>query len=71
MRSIKNQYSSFGTFHSFFQTQKCSFFNNFCRIWLVNELILTFLAPIKYAIAQFNLINLSRFIEYTTYIDRR
>ena len=34
---------------------------------LVNELVLTFLAPIKCAQAQFSMIILSRVIEYTTY----
>ena len=34
--------------------QKCSCFRNFCYIWLVNELILSFLSPIKGAKAQSN-----------------
>ena len=39
----------------FFQKhQKCSYFHNFDRMWLVNELVLTFAAPIKYATAQFS-----------------
>ena len=36
-------------------------------MWLVNELVLTFAAPIKYAKAQFNPIILSRVIEYRIY----
>ena len=36
-------------------------------MWLVNELVLTVSAPTKCAQAQFNLIILSRVIEYTTY----
>ena len=39
----------------------CSYFNNFGRMWLVNELVLTFWTPIKYAKAQFNLIILSSY----------
>ena len=41
-------------------------FHNFGRIWLDNKLVFTFTAPIKYTKAQFNLIILSRVIEYTT-----
>ena len=42
---------------SFFRKhKKCSHFHNFCRIWLINELVLTFSATIKYTKAQFNLI---------------
>ena len=42
---------------NFFQKhKKCSYFNNFGWIWLVNELALTFLAPIKYAKAEFHTI---------------
>ena len=40
---------------------------NFGWMWLVNELVLTFSAPIKYAKAQFNPIILLTVIEYTTY----
>ena len=35
---------------SFFQNhKKCSYFENFGRMWLVNELVLTFSTSIKYA----------------------
>ena len=45
MSTIKNQYSK-----SFFQKyKKWSSFLNFGWIWLVNEFVLTFPAPIKYA----------------------
>ena len=36
-------------------------------MWLVNELVLTFSAPIKCTKAQFNLIILSRVMPHTTY----
>ena len=49
--------------------KKWSSFLNFGWIWLVNELGLTFSAQIKCAQAQFNLIILSRVIEYTTTIQ--
>ena len=39
-------------------------------MWLVNELILTFLVPMKYDKVQFNPIILSRVIEYTTYTEK-
>ena len=52
---------------SFFQNKEMSSFLIFGWIWLVNELVLTFSAPIKCAQAQLNLIILSRVIEYTTY----
>ena len=51
----------------FSEAQKCSYFDNFGRMWLVNELVLTFSAPIKYDKVQFNPIILSRVIGYTTY----
>ena len=35
-------------------------------MWLVNKLVLTFSPPIKYDIAQFNPIILSRVIGYTS-----
>ena len=64
MNTIKNQYWNFW----FFQKQKKrSSFLNFGWMWLVNKLVLTFSAPIKCAQAQFNLIILSRVIEYTTF----
>ena len=50
--------------------KKRSYFDNFCWIWLVNELVLNFLAPTKYVKAQFNPIILSRVIEFTTYYYR-
>ena len=40
-------------------------------MWLVNELGLTFSAPIKYSKTQFNWIILSRVIEYTTFYYRQ
>ena len=40
-------------------------------MWLVNKLVLTFPASIKYAKSQLNPIILSRVIEYTTYKDRQ
>ena len=62
--NIKNQYKNF----LFFQKhKKWSSFLNFGWIWLVNEFVLTFSALIKCAQAQFNLIILSRVIEYTIY----
>ena len=69
MNTIRNQYCNFGFFHKvFFQKhKKCSYFDNFCRIWLVIELVLTFRALIKYAKEQFNQISLSRYIEDITY----
>ena len=52
----------------FFQKhKKSSYFNNFGRMWLVNELVLNVSAPIKYARAELNPIILSRVIEYATY----
>ena len=50
--------------------KKCSYFHNFCRTWLVNELVLTFFRSDKIFQAQFNPIILSRVIEYTTYRQR-
>ena len=50
----------------FYKHKNCSYFDHFCRMWLVNELVLTFLAPIKYAKVQLNLIILLGVIEYTT-----
>ena len=62
--TIKNQYWNF----CFFQKhKKWSSFLNFGWMWLVNELILTFLAPIKCTKAQFNLTILSRVMPHTTY----
>ena len=63
MSAIRKQYWNFGFFQ---KHKKCSYFHNFGRMRLVNELVLSFLAPIKYAKAQLNLIILSRAIEYTT-----
>ena len=64
MSTIKNQYWNF----LFFQKhKKWSSFLNFGWMWLVNELVLTFYAPIKCAQAQFNLIILSRVMPHTTY----
>ena len=40
---------------------------NFDWMWLVNELVHTFSAPIMCAKAQFNLIILSRVMQHTTY----
>ena len=40
---------------------------NFGRMWLVNKLVFTFSAPIKYSKAHFNRIILSRIIKYATY----
>ena len=52
----------------FFQKHKKFFyFDNFCRMWLVNEIVPAFSVLIKYAKAQFNLIILLRVIEYTSY----
>ena len=69
MSTIRKQYWNFEFFQKVFfeKHKKCSYFNNFCRMWLVNEPVLTFSAPIKYAKAQFNPIIPSRVIEYTTY----
>ena len=39
---------------------------NFDWMWLVNEIVLTFSAPIKCTKAQFNLIILSRVMPHTT-----
>ena len=53
---------------NYFQKHKSSAQSfNFDLMWLVNVLILTFLATIKCAHSQFNLIILSRVIEYTIY----
>ena len=53
---------------SYFQKHKGSAQSlNFDWMWLVNELVLTFSAPIECAKAQFNLIILSRVIPHTTY----
>ena len=53
---------------SYFQKHKISAQSlNFHWMWLVNELVLTFTAPIKCAKAQFNLIILSRVMPHTTY----
>ena len=53
---------------SYFQKHKSSAQSlNFDWIWLVNELVLTFSAPIKCAKAQFNLKILSRVMPHTTY----
>ena len=58
MSSIRNKYWNFW----FFQKHKRSAQSlNFDCMWLVNELVLTFSAPIKCAQAQFNLIILSFF----------
>ena len=59
--------TSIRIFYLFKNYKKWSGFLNFGCIWLVNELVLTFSAPIKSAKAQFKLIILSRVIEYTTY----
>ena len=61
MNIIRNQYWNFRFFKKY---KKCSYFYNFGRIWLVDELVLTFLSPINYPKAQFNPIILSRVIEY-------
>ena len=46
MSTIKKQYWNFG----FFQKQKeCSYFHKFGRMWLVNELALTFSTPIVFS----------------------
>ena len=64
MSTIKDQYWNF----LFFQKHKSSAQSlNFDWMWLVNELVLTFSAPIKCAKAQFNLIILSRVMPHTTY----
>ena len=63
MSTISNQYWNFGFFQ---KHKKYSYFNNFSRMWLVNKLVLTFSAPIKYTKAQFNLIILSRVMPHTT-----
>ena len=53
---------------SYFQKHKSSAQSlNFDWMWLVNELVLNFSAPIKCAKAQFNLIILSRVMPHTTY----
>ena len=46
MRTISNQYWNFRFFHEFFfqKHKKCSYSNNFGRMWLVNELVPTFSA---------------------------
>ena len=70
MRTIRNQYWNFGfvSYNFFSKTQKCSCFNNFGQMWLVNELVEnTFSTSIKYAKSQFNPIILSKVINYTTY----
>ena len=55
-------------FFIFSKTKKMLSFLQFqSRNWLVNELMFTFSAPIKYTKAQFNPICLSRVLEYTTY----
>ena len=64
MRSIRNLYWNFGFFQ---KHQKCSYFDNFSRMWLANELFFTFSASTKYDIAEINLIILLRVTEYTTY----
>ena len=46
MSTIKNQYWNFGFLEKY---KKWSSFLNFGWIWLVNELVLTFSAPIKCA----------------------
>ena len=53
MSTIRNQKCNFLLFQKkkFQKHKKCSYFNNFSRLWLVNKL-LTFSAPIKYAKAQ-------------------
>ena len=66
MSTIKNEYWNF----RFFQKHKTSAQSlNFDWMWLVNELVLTFSAPITCAQAQMNLVILSKVIEYTTYIQ--
>ena len=53
---------------SYFQKHKSSAKSlNFDWMWLVNDLVLTFSAPIKCAKGQFNLIILSRVMPHTTY----
>ena len=72
MSTIRNQYWNFIFFYSFFKKhKKCFYFNNFDGMWLVNEVVLNFSTPIKYAKAQFNPMILSRVIEYTTYYNYR
>ena len=63
MSNIKNKYCHFRfkkKRKKFQKHKKCSYFNNFSRMWLVNEPNITFSAPINYAKAQFNPIFLSR-----------
>ena len=69
MSTIKNQYWNFWFFQQvFFQKHKSSAQSlNFDWMWLVNELVLTFSAPIKCTKAQFNMIILSRVMPHTTY----
>ena len=53
---------------SYFKKRKSSAQSlNFDWMWLVNELVLTFSAPIKCTKAQFNLMILSRVMPHTTY----
>ena len=71
MRSIRTLYWNF----EFFQKhQKYSYFDNFSRMWLPNELFFTFSGSIMFDIAEINPIILFRVIEYTThyyyYYDR-
>ena len=70
IKSFSVQVLEFWIFSSiFFQKhKKCSYFNNFDRVWLVNELVLPFSSPIKYAKAQFNPIILSRIVKSDFYI---
>ena len=67
--TIGNKYCKSKFFQTVFlkKNKKCSYFDHFCRMWLVNELVFTFSAPIKYAKAQFNPIIASRVIEYSIY----
>ena len=68
MSIIRNQYCNFLFFR---KHKKCSYFYNFGRIWLINELVLTFWAPIKYAKAQFNPKILSGLINIRPTTDRQ
>ena len=68
MRTFGNHDGNLIFSKSFFRKlKKCFHFHNFGWMWLVNELVLKFSAPLKYAKAQFNPIILSRLIEYAIY----
>ena len=62
MSIIRSQYWNFVLSQ---KHKKFSYSNNFDRVWRLNELILNFPAPIKYAKAQFSPLIKSIFIVFT------